>query len=79
MEVTIRPKSKADAVVANAVIANPPIAPSAILVCEACGWRPHKFIITRRASIGSASLEQIYACTHCHKERRYGLLSHNNY
>jgi len=54
-------------------IANPPITYRVILVCEACqGPTPHNFVITRRAGL---AFEQVYACSCCKTERRFGLLT----
>jgi hypothetical protein len=34
----------------------------------------HKFVITRRAGTVSGAFEQIYGCSRCKAERRFGLL-----
>lgn len=68
MDVIIRPKKPATQV------ANPPIAPEATLMCEMCKtFTLHKFVIIRRAN--ATSFEQIYGCSCCKAERRYGLLT----
>jgi len=67
--VIIRPKTKK-----SPQVANPPIAPEVTIMCEACrSFTLHKFVIVRRA--GMASFEQIYACSCCKAERRFGLLA----
>ena len=57
-------------------VANPPIDPEAVLMCEKCKQPTRqRYVITRRANTASIAFERIYSCM-CYKtDRRYGLLA----
>lgn len=72
VDVIIR-ATKTKAQTMAALVANPPITPDVTLMCDACRTPTrHAFVIFRR--FGLSSFEQIYRCTCCKIERRYGLL-----
>jgi hypothetical protein len=73
MDVTVRTKARSPKAETPQIVA-PPVTREAVLMCEPCqGFKLHQFVVTRRVNL--YTFEQVYGCTCCKAERRYGLLA----